>query len=158
MNKISKEIEQAILPILEEHAVVLFEVKYSSYEGKGKLKIVIDEESGGITLDKCALIAKQIGFSLDHADIIYSKYMLEVTSPGFDWPGMGDKELKRLLNKEIVLYYSVENKTMDETGILVSYGEKDIVLRTDSGDKTFFRPSLKKIKQVLRFRKNKQEC
>src|SRR5690349_3549483 len=51
--------------------------------GASVLRIYIDKP-GGVTLDDCERISKQVGLLLDVEDAVSGKYMLEVSSPGIE--------------------------------------------------------------------------
>ena len=50
---------------------------------RGLLRLFIDRE-GGVTLDDCQRVSEQIGAWLDVEDPLPGRYVLEVSSPGFD--------------------------------------------------------------------------
>jgi len=70
------------------------------YEGNGLvLRVLADKPNGGINLDECAMLNREIGVLLDEKDIIKEKYILEVASPGLDRPLRTRDDFLRLLNK-----------------------------------------------------------
>jgi ribosome maturation factor RimP len=50
---------------------------------RGLLRLYIDRP-GGVTLDDCQRVSEQIGALLDVEDPLPGRYVLEVSSPGFD--------------------------------------------------------------------------
>jgi ribosome maturation factor RimP len=48
------------------------------------LRVYIDREAGGITLNDCEAVSRDLGAALDVEDIISHAYTLEVSSPGLD--------------------------------------------------------------------------
>ncbi len=50
------------------------------------LRVFIDREPGGVTVDDCADMSRAISALLDVEDPIPAHYTLEVSSPGFDRP------------------------------------------------------------------------
>ncbi|MEM9430572.1 MAG: ribosome maturation factor RimP [Pseudomonadota bacterium] len=51
-----------------------------------RLQVMADSETGGIEVDDCAAISRQISAVLDVEDPIEGEYVLEVSSPGIDRP------------------------------------------------------------------------
>jgi ribosome maturation factor RimP len=49
------------------------------------LRVFVDKE-GGVTLDDCADVSREISAQLDVEDVIQTAYRLEVSSPGLDRP------------------------------------------------------------------------
>ena len=68
------------------------------------LSILTDRSGRGINLDECAQLSRQISQELDQKDIIPSRYMLEVSSPGLDRPLKRSEDFLRSLNKEAVFF------------------------------------------------------
>ncbi len=86
-----------------------FELVDVIYRNEGAhlfLRILADRSGGGINLDECARLNREIGQALDEKNIITSRYMLEVSSPGLDRSLTTQKDFLRSLNKEASFYLS----------------------------------------------------
>ncbi|HBF42059.1 MAG TPA: ribosome maturation factor RimP, partial [Desulfobacteraceae bacterium] len=68
-NTIIREITQIAYPILDEKDFELVDVEYLSEHGTWVLRIYVDKE-GGITLDECGLLSREIGELIDVKDIL----------------------------------------------------------------------------------------
>ncbi len=68
------------------------------------LSIFADRPEGGVTLGECALLNRKVSGLLDEKNIIDSKYVLEVSSPGLDRCLKTQKDFSRCLNKEAVFF------------------------------------------------------
>ncbi len=66
------------------------------------LRVCIDKE-GGVTLDDCARISRQLSVQLDVEDPIEERYTLEVSSPGLDRPLFTDRDFARFTGRQIRL-------------------------------------------------------
>jgi len=65
-----------------------YELVGVEYHGQGRnnvLRIYIDK-TGGVTLDDCEKVSRQVSGLLDVEDPIRERYTLEVSSPGLDRP------------------------------------------------------------------------
>ena len=72
-------------------------------EGMGLvLRLYIDKD-GGVTLDDCALISRQVSTRLDVDDPIQGRYTLEVSSPGMDRPLSRDRDFERFAGHRVRL-------------------------------------------------------
>ncbi len=72
-------------PVVEDLGYELFEVQFRR-EGAGwVLRLFIDKE-GGVTVDDCALVSREVGQLLEVEDCIEHTYHLEVSSPGLNRP------------------------------------------------------------------------
>lgn len=65
-----------------------FEVVRIRYQGGKKpvLQVMADRPDGGIEVEDCAVISRNLGAVLDVEDPIESEYSLEISSPGIDRP------------------------------------------------------------------------
>jgi ribosome maturation factor RimP len=61
------------------------ELVHVEFKG-GMLRLVIDRPDGGVSVDDCATVSRQVSALLDVVDFGPSHYVLEVTSPGLDRP------------------------------------------------------------------------
>jgi ribosome maturation factor RimP len=85
---------------MDEIGVELVDVEYLSERGRWILRIYADRE-GGITLDDCAMVSREIGDLIDVKDIIPHEYVLEVSSPGLNRPLKKEKDFKRAVGRKI---------------------------------------------------------
>jgi ribosome maturation factor RimP len=100
------EIRGVIEEYLQKGGFELIELIYR-FEGRDiVLRILADRPEGGITLDECARLNKEMGFMLDERDIIKEKYTLEVSSPGLDRPLKTRNDFQRCLHRKIKFFLS----------------------------------------------------
>ena len=67
------------------------------------VRIYMDREEGGVSLDDCAQVSNQLGDLLDVHDVPPGPYTLEVSSPGLDRPLHRDKDFLKYRGAEINL-------------------------------------------------------
>ena len=72
-----------IEPVLARLGYELVELEYSSGRAHAVVRLYIDRE-GGVTLDDCTQVSRELSAVFDVEDPIPSAYTLEVSSPGFD--------------------------------------------------------------------------
>ena len=73
-----------IEPVLNRMGYELVELEYSYGRAHALLRLYIDREAGGVGLDDCERVSREVSSLLDVEDPIPSAYTLEVSSPGFD--------------------------------------------------------------------------
>jgi ribosome maturation factor RimP len=84
MSDIAEQIRQILDPILESMGLSLWDLEFHKQGPQWILRIFIDRESGGVTLNDCETVNRDLGAALDVEDIISHPYTLEVSSPGLD--------------------------------------------------------------------------
>lgn len=62
---------------------------------RGHLQLILDRPEGGVTLDDCQQVSKQVSPLLDVYDFGRGKYTLEVSSPGLDRKLYGPSDYQR---------------------------------------------------------------
>lgn len=72
-------------PIVTHSGLELVDVEFLREGGRWVLRLYIDKE-GGVTLDDCQEISRQVEKLLDVEDVIEPAYVLEVSSPGIERP------------------------------------------------------------------------
>ncbi len=72
-------------PVIDSMGYELVGVEFAGGEHNGVLRVYIDKP-GGVTIDDCAQVSRQLSALLDVEDPIAHRYSLEVSSPGIDRP------------------------------------------------------------------------
>ena len=94
------KVTQYVNPILVEMGFELVDIEFLSQYGRWVLRIYADKE-GGITLDECARVSREVGDLLDVKDIIPHEYVLEVSSPGLNRPLKKDKDFVQAIGRKV---------------------------------------------------------
>ena len=100
MDSVSATVTALVEPVLEPMGYELVDTHYVSEHGRWVLRIFVDRE-GGITLDECVSLSREIGPLIDVKDVIPHEYVLEVSSPGLDRPLRKERDFVRALGKKI---------------------------------------------------------
>ena len=113
--------EGLVTPIVLKNSFELVDVEYVKEAGNWYLRIYIDKE-GGISIDDCEIVSRELGDLLDKDDFIEDSYILEVSSPGLGRPLKKEKDFLRSIGKEVdIKTYKAINKVKDFTCILKEY-------------------------------------
>jgi len=78
-------VEVLVLPILSSLGMELVELEFQR-EGRALVLRLFLDKPGGITLDDCATVSRELSEILDVEDVIHGRYTLEVSSPGLNRP------------------------------------------------------------------------
>ena len=123
--------EHWITPILERNNFELVDVEYVKEGSAWYLRAYIDKE-GGITVDDCEIVAREMNEILDREDYIEDSYVFEVSSPGLTRPLKKEKDYAKSIGKliDIKLYKAVEG-LKEYTGVLKEYDKDNITIEVD---------------------------
>lgn len=154
MNK--KEIEEICkamaLPIIEKNHFELVDVEYIKEGSNYYLRVYADKE-GGITIDDCVMISKQLNTELDKIEDEFSdSYILEVSSPGLLRPIKKDKDLQKNIGKivEFKLYRAVNNVKEFE-GELVAFDNENVTIIVNEEETKFMRRDIAFMRLAFEF-------
>ncbi len=84
-DDICERVSAIAQPILDALRLELVEIEFKRSGREAILRLFIDKE-GGVTLDDCADVSRELSLVLDVEDFIPCAYNLEVSSPGLDRP------------------------------------------------------------------------
>ena len=71
-------------PMATSMGLVLWGIEYLSGPAHSVLRIYIEAEGRGVDVEDCATLSRNLDVALDVEDVIPGRYVLEVSSPGFD--------------------------------------------------------------------------
>ena len=85
IDELRDKIKIIIEPVINAEGMELYDIEFNRMKGKGLLRVFIEKE-GGVTIDDCERISREIEAALDVEDPIPFSYVLEMSSPGLDRP------------------------------------------------------------------------
>ncbi len=119
-------------PLCEELGVEVVDVEYTMERGGWVLRLYIDRP-GGVTLDDCARVSRELGTLLDVEDIVPQSYSLEVSSPGLDRPLKREKDFLKVVGKKVRIRTIEPIDGRKNFKVVVDAVEKGTVVVRDSG-------------------------
>jgi ribosome maturation factor RimP len=84
MSELDDRVQQILLPILASSGLTLWDMEFQKHGPQWLLRIYLDRETGGVDLNDCEAVSRDLSAALDVEDIIPHAYTLEVSSPGLD--------------------------------------------------------------------------
>ena len=133
--------EELITPILDRMKFELVDVEYVKEGGTWYLRAYIDKE-GGITVNDCEAVAREMNEILDREDFVEDSYVFEVSSPGLGRPLKKEKDYIRSMGKEVeIRTYRAINREKEFYGILSAYDENTVTIKTEDGTEMTFEKS-----------------
>jgi ribosome maturation factor RimP len=129
------KIIELVEPVIESEGMEIVDVECLRMKTRWLVRLFIDKV-GGVTIDDCTNISRQVGDLLDVYDIPPGSYTLEVSSPGLDRPLARDKDFSRFRGSKIKVRLTDKIEgSRNFRGTLEDFleedGEKIIVLDVD---------------------------
>jgi len=122
-------VRNLLLPMIEEHHLELVDVEFVKEGPNWYLRVYVDKD-GGIGIDDCAVVSRQLDQKMGE-DFIEQAYILEVSSPGLDRSLKKDEDFVKFAGHvvDVKLYRSVDGKK-EFQGILKGL-EADVITILD---------------------------
>ena len=127
-----KQLEAVVAPVVTGQGYELVDVEWKNESG-WILRLYIDKE-GGVSLDDCATVSRELSAVLDVEDVIPVAYSLEVSSPGLNRPLKKEADFARFVGKKakIRTRHPVGESRRNFSGTLV--GVQGGKVKIDVGD------------------------
>ena len=143
--------EEILLPIAEKNGVEIYDVEYGKEGSDWYLRAYI-HKPGGVTIDDCERVSRELSDRLDQEDFIEDAYVLEVSSPGLGRTLKKEKHLQKSLGEEVeIRLYKPVEKCREFAGILKAFDAQSVTIQTAQGDRTFDRKDVALIRLALDF-------
>ncbi len=128
IEKLRSKVREITEPVINALGIELVDIELSNLRGKALLRIYIEKE-GGITIDDCERVSREVEAALDVEDPIPYSYVLEVSSPGLDRPLKSPGDFKRFAgrNVRVVTREPIGRQTFF-AGVITEAGDKEITL------------------------------
>ncbi len=102
--EIKEKIAEIIAPLLEEHNFFVVDISMKGSKMMPRVIVLLDSDEG-IQIDQCAIVSRKLGAELEAQELIATKYTLEVSSPGVDFPLLFFRQYQRQLNRTLLIKY-----------------------------------------------------
>ncbi len=151
-KSIEAAIEELVSPIVDTKGFEIVDIEYVKEAGEYYLRIFLDKE-GGISLNDCESVSRELSEILDVKDPIKDNYFLEVSSPGLDRPLKKDKDFIRYQGRdvEIKLYKPINGSKQFEAELVGLNEDKNIVVIIDDNEVEFNKKDVALVRLAIKF-------
>jgi ribosome maturation factor RimP len=138
MASVHDRLQAMLEPLVESLGYELVLLEFSPHKGSAMVRLFIDAP-GGITLDDCEKVSREVEGVLDVEDPIPQNYRLEVSSPGLDRPLVKPAHFERFAGSVAkVQLVAPRNNRRKFQGVLKGLKDGRVVLDTaDAGTVEF---------------------
>jgi ribosome maturation factor RimP len=95
-------VQKLAAAVAERHGLALAGLEVLG-EGRRTVVRVSVESDAGVSVERCADVAEELGRALDLHDPIPHAYTLEVASPGLDRPLLSENDFRRFAGRKVEL-------------------------------------------------------
>ncbi len=126
--------------VVEAHGARLYDTEIASENGQTVYRVYIMKE-GGVDLDLCARISRDLSPLLDVYPPVSDKYFLEVSSPGVERPLKKPEHFQNSLGEKVALKLSSGDKVK---GTLSAFENNEAVVQTEHGEERYALDEIRK--------------
>ena len=125
-------IRQLLEPVVEDMGYELVMVEMTGSPSGGQVLRIYIDAPGGILLEDCEQVSRQVSAILDVEDPIKGEYTLEVSSPGIDRPLVKPEHFQRFQGNQVkVVMRETRLGRRRFTGFLAEAGSECVVVEVD---------------------------
>lgn len=120
------------MPFTDAAGAELLDVEVKGHPGRRIVRLIVDAD-GGVGIETCARLSREVGAALDAQDVIPGSYTLEVTSPGVNRPMRARRDFVRNVGRPVRIFTrAAEQRPQREIrGTLVEVEDDAITLDVD---------------------------
>ena len=148
-NELLNTIKNTFTNIFLEKGIYFVDAEYVK-EPKGYVLRIFIDKDGGVDLDSCEIASNLVSDWLDEMDPIEDSYFLEVSSPGAEREIKNDEELKKFVNRNILVKcYKKVNGDKEFIGNLKTFDKEKLTLTIGKSSIDFLRKDIAIIKSQI---------
>ena len=124
-----QELRKVAEPILHDEELFLVDIIIKGNTASQKVLLLVDGDEG-ISIDQCGKVSRKLGNLIEEKELIDTRYTLEVSSPGLDFPLKMIRQYHKNIGRELIIELNdgevVEGKLLDtgQEKILIEIKEK----------------------------------
>ena len=146
-----KKTEELIVPILDAKGFELVDVEYVK-EGQDYFLRAYIDKPGGITIDDCVAVSREMNVLLDELDYVDGAYTFEVSSPGLGRPLKKPRGYERSMGEEVeIRTYKAMDGSKEFYGILKAYDDATVTIQSEEEEITFNKSDIALIRLAFDF-------
>jgi ribosome maturation factor RimP len=146
MGKLTDKIAELARPVVEQNGCELWDVEYVREAGANYLRVYVDKE-GGVGIDDCERISRELDPLLDEADPIAESYIFEVGSAGCERQLKRPSDFQRFMgeNVELHFYQPLEGRKT-AVGKLSGYEGGSVTITDARGEHTYTKQQIAQVR------------
>ena len=134
VDGLTQQLHAIIMPTIIHAGAELVELTLKRRGRTQVLEILVDKETGGITVGECSRINRELFRRCDESRILGEDFQVEVSSPGLDRPLKTPKDFFRKTGQLIRVHLrSPVNERLEYAGTIKDVKDSRVVVDTPQG-------------------------
>ncbi|MFH1691375.1 MAG: hypothetical protein ABIC68_02210 [Candidatus Omnitrophota bacterium] len=131
-SEVVLKLKPLFVSFLEQKGFVLVDMRlFKDHHGRLIFEVLADRTEGGITIDECAGLGRDLAEVIEQSGYLTDDYMLDVSSPGIDRPLVVYSDFLRVKGREVnVFLKEAVSGRVEHRGIVESVDIDKVVIKT----------------------------
>ncbi len=151
-----KRVEKIAKSVCEKQGVALYDFKIKNAT-KGLILAIFVTKIGGVTINECTKVSRNIADILEEEDFIDGKYYLEVSSPGLERSLEKKKHFVSAIGEMVEIVFAQESKNINRIGTLKEVLPEIIKIDVQNEIFEIKLKDIKKAKTYFDYKKNMKD-
>ena len=127
-----KRIEELALSLVEHEGMFLVDVELKQQD-MNVVWVYVDSENGGVNLDVCSKISRELSFQVETEDIFAKSYRLNVSSPGLSRPLSDKRQFNKNSGRTVKVKFKQNGEYEKIEGTLKNISDDIVTIENESG-------------------------
>ena len=129
------KITNVITSMVDAASLELVDLIFKNQGRSTTIEVLADKPHGGITIEECSNINRQIIRELELQHVLLDDYAVEVSSPGLDRPLKTEKDFRRLIGWDVHFYLAERvNDRLEHEGKIITATQENVLIQTPQGE------------------------
>lgn len=133
MKTLQESLETIVKSVLTSYELFLVDIELKGSAQNQIVSVFLDSEQGGVNIDQCAKISREVSFLIESDELFTGKYTLNVSSPGLDRPLKDERQFLKNIGRNASVTYISGDERKKVKGVLKSFAGGTVVLETGKG-------------------------
>ena len=133
-EELTRDPHELIMPGIVRAGADLVELTLKRRGRTQIVEVLVDKDSGGITVSECSAINREIFKQCEQAQILGDDFQVEVSSPGLDRPLLTTKDFSRKRGRLIRVHLRAPVKDrLEYSGTIKEVKDDQVIVDTPQG-------------------------
>ncbi len=133
-----KRIKELAEELVSQTDMFLVDVELKQQE-MNVVWVYVDSETGGVNLDECSRISRELSFIVESEELFVKSYRLNVSSPGLSRPLSDKRQFAKNRGRTAKVKYKQDDSYEKIEGILKDVSEDYVKIQHDKDKETSIR-------------------
>lgn len=119
--------------VLQGSGLFVIDIEIKGNETKYIISVFVDSEQGGVNIDQCAKVSREMIFLIESHEYITGKFTLNVSSPGLDRPLKDRRQFNKNIGRKAAVKFTSDSAVQTLKGTLTDVADAGIVVMSEKG-------------------------